>query len=183
MIVAAGALASALALMVAIAGMRVGRTLRARRLGKRLHLWRAALHEATEDPGRARLPPLSALDLPDFLSLFNHLQESLRGEAGANLAELLRLEGVHDRALHLLGSRALRLRLIAITALGHLAEERAWNPLEALARDANPVLSFAAARALLRIEPRRALDALGTDMVTRTDWSIARASPPSCAAG
>lgn len=173
-IVAAGALTSAVALLIAITGMRVGRALRNRRLAKRVHLWRNALHEATEDPAGASLPRLSSRDLPDFLSLFNHFQESLRGEAGLNMATLLRREGVHDRALALLGRRSLRLRLIAATALGHLREERAWNALERLAHEANPVLSFAAARALLRIEPRRALDALAADMVARDDWSIAR---------
>jgi HEAT repeat protein len=173
-IVTAGALASAAALLVAIAGMRVGRTLRARRLGRRLHLWRSALHLAMDDPAAARLPPISRADLPDFLSLFNHLQESVRGEAAANLAGLLRREALHDRALALMGHRSLRLRLISITSLGHLAEERAWNPLSVLATDRQAVLSFAAARALLRIEPRRALDQLPADMVTRDDWSIAR---------
>jgi HEAT repeat protein len=173
-IVAAGALASAIVLLLAIAGMRTGRALRDRRLARRLPLWRAALHAAMEDPRAARLPHLMRLELPDFLQLFNHLQESLRGEAAANLAVLLRREGVHDAALVLLGERSLRLRLIAITSLGHLGEERAWNALETMAREPHSVVSFAAARALLRIEPRRALDVLGASLVTREDWSIAR---------
>lgn len=173
-IVAAGALASAVALLLAITGMRIGRALRERRLARRLHLWRRCLHEATEAPEATPVPRLSRHDLPDFLTLFNHFQESLRGEAASNLARLLQREGIHDRALALLDRRSLRLRLIATTALGHLREERAWAPLERLAHERNPVLSFAAARALLRIEPRRALDALALDMVLRDDWSIAR---------
>jgi HEAT repeat protein len=173
-IVAAGALASAVALLVAIVGMRLGRSLRERRLARRVHLWRGALHEAIDDPGAASLPALSRLDLPDFLSLFNHLQESLRGEAADNIASLLRRHGVNQHALDLLDSHSLRLRLIAITALGHLGEERAWDRLEAFAHERQATLSFAAVRALLRIEPRRALETLASDMVTREDWSIAR---------
>ena len=173
-IVAAGALASAVALLLAITGMRLGRALRERRLARRVHLWRRSLHEATEAPDSTQLPRLSRYDLPDFLTLFNHFQESLRGEAATNLTRLLQREHISDRALELLERRSLRLRLIAATALGHLREERAWATLERLAHDRNPVMSFAAARALLRIEPRRALDSLASDMVLRDDWSIAR---------
>lgn len=174
MIVAAGALASALGLLLAIIAMRVGRRLREARLARRVGAWRDALHQAIDRPDPVKLPPLSRRDLPDFLMLWNHLQESLRGAAGDHLAKLLRDNALEDRVLALLGLRSLKMRLIAITALGHLREERAWNALEALARDPSAVLSFAAARALMRIEPRRALELLVHDLISRDDWSIAR---------
>ncbi len=174
MIVAAGALASAVALLLAIAGMRVGRKIREARLARRVGAWRAALHQAIDNPAQARLPHLSRFDLPDFLSLWNHLQESLRGAAGDHLAQLLRDHKVDDRVLALLDRRSLKMRLIAITALGHLREERAWNALEELARAPGSVLSFAAARALLRIQPAHALEVLARDLISREDWSIAR---------
>src|SRR5262249_2609709 len=56
----------------------------------------------------------------------------------------------------------------------HLRDERAWNMLEVLSRDSGSVISFAAARALMRIEPRRALDVLSPAIIHRDDWSIAR---------
>jgi HEAT repeat protein len=90
------------------------------------------------------------------------------------MGELLRRHGLDDRALKLLRHGSLRSRLIAMTSLGHLRDERAWNLLEAFSRDSGTVISFAAARALLRIEPRRALDVLSPSMVQRDDWSIAR---------
>ena len=172
--VAAGALASAVLLLVTIALLRGWRRARHARLATREDPWREALYQATEDPEAATLPAISALDLPPFLILFNHLEESLRGVAAENVATLLRRHGIDSRALRLLRRRSLRLRLIAITALGHLREERAWPRLEALSRDRGPVTSFAAARALLRIEPRRALDVLGSAIIEREDWPLAR---------
>ena len=174
MTIAVGALASAVVLLVSIAALRGRRRWRTRHLMRREGQWRAALHEATEDPAAARLPPIARIDLPDFTILWNHFQESLKGPATLNLAQLLHAHGIDDRLLAMLGRRSLRLRLIAITALGHLREERAWSRLEAMAREPGAVTSFAAARALLRIEPRRALEVLGPSIVQREDWPLSR---------
>jgi HEAT repeat protein len=171
---ALAALASAVALLVIIAMLRVARRWRAWRLARGVDRWREALHLATEDPARAALPAIAAVDLPDFLMLWNHFQESIKGAAADNLATLLRRERIDERALAMLRRRSLRLKLIAITALGHLREERAWHELARLSQGPGPVISFAAARALLRIEPRRALDLLAPSIVRRSDWSLAR---------
>ena len=172
--VAAAALASSLVLLASIAIMRMQRRWRTWRLAQSEGPWREAMHVATEDPAAARLPPVAAVDLPSFLMLFNHFQESLKGEAAENLAALLKRFGIDDRLLKMLRRGALRSRLIAITALGHLREARAWDTLVAMSHDRGPVLSFAAARALLRIDPRRALDELAPSIVRRADWSLAR---------
>jgi len=172
--IAAGALASSVLLLASIALMRAVRRSRVWRLTRHEPAWRGALHEAIDDPASARLPRVRALDLAEFLVLWNHVQESVRGDASINLARLLRLHGIDARALRMLRRRSLRLRLIAITALGHLREERAWNELEEIAREPGPVTSFAAARALLRIDARRALDVLGPSIVAREEWPLAR---------
>jgi HEAT repeat protein len=147
---------------------------RHRRLARLEGAWRDALQEAIGDPAAARLPAIGALDWPAFLALWNRMQESLRGDAAANLARLLRRHGLDERVLRLLRRRSRALRLIAITALGHLREERAWPRLHEIALAPGPVMSFAAARAMLRIDPRRALEALGPSMVARDDWPLAR---------
>ena len=168
------ALASAVVLLVWIACMRAWRRIRHRDFAHREGPWRDALHQAIDDPEGTALPPVSRLDLPEFLILFNHLEESLRGEAADNVARMLRRHGIEVRVLALLRRRSLRLRLIATTALGHLREERAWAALEAISHDRGPVTSFAAARAMLRIEPRRALEVLGPSIIEREDWPLAR---------
>jgi len=172
--IAAAALGSSVLLLVTIASMRALRRLRIWRLARREPGWREALHEALDDPAAATLPYIRRRDLPEFLVLWNHLQESVRGEASLNLARLLRLHAIDLRALRMLRSRSLRLRLIAITSLGHLREERAWGALQAIAMESGPVTSFAAARALLRIDARRALEVLGPSLTAREDWPLAR---------
>lgn len=172
--VSAGAIASSVLLLATLVVLRALRRARVWRLSRREGAWRDALNAATEDPGTARLEPIGRLDFPHFIALWNHFQASLKGEASARLGTLLALHGLDDRVLRLLERRALRLRLIAITALGHLREERAWSRLEEIALGPGAIASFAAASALLRIEPRRALDVLADSIAGREDWSLAR---------
>lgn len=173
LIVATGALASSLLLLFSIATMRAWRRYRDAAVMRREEGWRNAMYAAMEDPS-VRLPAVSWLDLPPFLRLFNHFQESVRGDAAVNLAQALRASGYVRRLRAMLRGRSTRLKLIAITSLGHIQEEGAWERLEALSRERGPVISFAAARAMLSIEPRRALERLGPSIVGRADWPIAR---------
>jgi HEAT repeat protein len=132
------------------------------------------MHEAMERPVEERLAPIPESDLPDFLMLWNRLQETQRGPAAENLSKFLRDNGLDKRAMALLRSGSVRSRLIAMSTLGFLGAEEAWPALEAIAGTSGAMLSFAAARALLRIEPRRALDALTPSIMQRNDWSVAR---------
>ncbi|MEO7744294.1 MAG: HEAT repeat domain-containing protein, partial [Usitatibacter sp.] len=79
-----------------------------------------------------------------------------------------------EEGLAMLSRGSLRARLLAIGALGQQREARAWDALLRLTRDRQSILSFAAARALLRIDPRLALEILGPAIVHRADWSLAR---------
>lgn len=172
--VALGALAIAFVLLVVIAAMRHVRRWRDERIARSENAWRDALNQATEDPHAARLPPIAHLELAAFLILWNHFAESLKGDASERLSMLITLNGIDHRVLKMMRRRSLRHRLIAITAVGHLREQRAWARLEKLALTGGSIESFAAARALLRIEPRRALDVLGPALSAREDWSLAR---------
>ncbi len=102
------------------------------------------------------------------------MRRSLTEDAAGNTAELLRRHAFDRRALRVLRFGTLRSRLIAIATLGHLREERAWPHLERLSRMPGATTSFAAARAMLRIEPRRGLDALSQAIVQRIDWPVSR---------
>ncbi|HZZ95311.1 MAG TPA: HEAT repeat domain-containing protein [Usitatibacter sp.] len=170
----AGALAASVLLLATIAALRLERRWRLWRLGHREPAWLEVLHRAATEPAAARLAPIGAFDLPAFLRLWNRVYGSASEEEAPRLAQLLRGHGLHDRALRMLGRRTLGPRLIAITTLGHLREERAWAALEDIARQAGPVVSFAAARALLRIDARRALESLGPAIAHREDWPLAR---------
>ena len=79
-----------------------------------------------------------------------------------------------EEALAALSRGSMRSRLLAVGAVGQQREARAWDALARLAQDRHPILSFAAARALLRIDARPALDLLVPAIVHRGEWSLAR---------
>jgi HEAT repeat protein len=171
---AAGAFTLAIALLVAGAATRALRAARATRLAALEARWRESLQQAATDPGDAGLPEIRRRELPDFIALWSRFHEQLRGEPADRLAALLTRHGIEDRLLRMLHRRSPRMRLIAIAALGRLRAPRAWARLEKLAHDRSAITSFAAARALLRIDPRRGLDALTSSIPERRDWPLAR---------
>jgi HEAT repeat protein len=171
---ASGALALGLVLLAAIAVLQSMRRWRQRRMASIESGWRNALSQAAEDPQGAALPRIGMRDLPHFLEAWNRMLESADEQTAERLARLLTLHGIDRRALHMLAKRSTRLRLAAITAAGHMREPRAWEQLEILAQHPGPITSFAAARALLRIDPRRGLDVLSHSIPSRGDWPLAR---------
>jgi HEAT repeat protein len=171
---ASGALLLGLVFLFAIALLAAMRRWRRQRMAAIESRWHSALYQAAEDPRAARLPAIGSRDLPDFLEAWNRLLDSADDQTAERLGTLLTLHGLDNQALEMLRRGSTRLRLAAIAATGHLREARAWQDLEALAWHAEPETSFAAARAMLRIDPRRALDILSHAIPERGDWPVAR---------
>jgi hypothetical protein len=171
---ATAAAAMGLMLLAAVALLGAARRWRRRRMAAIESRWRNALAAAADDPQGASLPRIGVRDLPHFLEAWNRLLEAADEATAERLARLLALHGIDQRALAMLDRRSTRLRLAAIAAAGHLREIRAWPRLETIAWHAGPAESFAAARALIRIDPRRALDALSHSIPGRGDWPVAR---------
>jgi len=172
--IAAGAFAASVSVLLIAAAVRAWRRWRQARIARVEASWREALGQAAADPSAGALAPISWIEFPDFLLLWNRMRRVLPGDGAANTAELLRRHGLDERALRLLRFGTLRSCLIAMATLGHLRYERAWPRLERLSRGRGPVTSFAAARAVLRIEPRRGLEALSHAILQRADWPVAR---------
>jgi hypothetical protein len=170
---ALAAIVSSVALFLLTLAHRGLRRRHERILDRRRAGWRADLHAAIGGQHGARLPPVPEAYLADFLHLWNHLRESLRGEAGESLARLLVECGLLPRIRALAQGRSLARRLSAITTLGHLRDRESWDGLEALARQPDSVLSLVALRALVRIDPARALGRLLGDGLRRNDWPLA----------
>ena len=161
-------------LLVAIAALGALRRWRVRRIAAIEMRWRGALQHAAEEGAEASLPPIGARELPRFLEVWNRLRESAEGESANRLEKLLTGNGIDRRARAMLRSFSLRQRLAAITAVGYLRERGAWERLDQLSKQSNPVVSFAAARALLRIDASHALEVLLADVPARADWPLAR---------
>jgi HEAT repeat protein len=160
-------------LLAAIAALGASRRWRMRRNAQVEARWRAALHEVAEDPALT-LPPMQLRELPHFLNVWNRLRESADVDTAVRLEQLIVQRGIDRHARGMLASRSLRQRLAAVTAAGHLRDRAAWDRLESLSRQHGPVTSFAAARALLRIDASHALDVLSTSIPARADWPLGR---------
>lgn len=118
------------------------------------------------------LPAVRRSQFSMFFRMWNHLQESLQDEVTGRLNELARQVGADDAAIRMLRRGRMRDRLMAITALGHLRDGREWKTLVGLLDSAETVVSFAAARALMRIDADRAAREVVDRLGRRADWPL-----------
>jgi hypothetical protein len=106
-----------------------------------------------------------------FLKHWNYVQESLRGEVQQNLTEVLRRTGMDRYASRLLDSRFMWRQLLGIKTVGYFADANIYAKLERLAMRDHPVLSLAALRSLVQLEPRRAAAFILRELPTRPTWA------------
>jgi HEAT repeat protein len=106
--------------------------------------------------------------------LWNHLQESLLDESKDHLNQIAKALSIQHAALHLLRRGNLRERLLAIVTLGQLRERAAWDQLLPIAQREGVLLSVAAARALVMIDPAKAVPELIPLLMRRADWPVSR---------
>lgn len=141
-----------------------------RRRRQMVAIWRPILaHSLLESP--EALPPIHPRDRTLFLYLWNHLQESIKGESSDELCAILTRTGMDRVVHHYLAKGTLRQQLLAIVTLGHLKDRSSWPRLVELAHDTNAFRSIEAARALVRIDPARAIPTLIPLISKRSDWS------------
>ena len=162
-----------LLLLLQITLLRINLIRRTAREQRFLEVWRPLLAAAVAGES-VTLPHLARSNEINFLKLWNHLQESLRGEAKQRLNELAVRCGMGQRSHVLLRKKELRLKLLALNTLGHLLDRSAWNAILLLARRPDPLLSLAAARALFQIDAKAALEELGNNLLEREDWPTAQ---------
>jgi len=138
-------------------------------------VWLPLLMDGLEQlPGS--LPRLRQRDTLLFLSLWNRLHDAIKGASNAPLNRFALQLGL-DRAARRLFARAdFRARLLAVTTLGRLGDRAMWSELVRLASSPDLELSLAAARAIMRIDPRSATTLLLPIIAKRHDW------PPSTVA-
>lgn len=141
-----------------------------RRRQRMLAVWRPILAQSLIEAPET-LPPIHPRDRVLFLYVWNHLQESIKGESSDELCTIIRQTGMDRVVRHYLTNGTLRQQLLAIVTLGHLKDRSAWAPLAELSHDANAFRSIEAARALVRIDAMRAIPVLVPLIAKRADWS------------
>lgn len=182
-------MAVAVALLAAIALLRLRLVLRERRTKALFDRWRPRFAMAAAgDLGEG--PTVDDAEGELLLPLWNQLRESVRGASEASLDAFAHRIGLQRVARALLASGNTRSRLLAINTLGHLCTTGAYEEASGIRRslddvasllrvcgDRNTIVSLAAVRALLRIDSTWALPGIMPLMLERTDWSIARLLP------
>lgn len=117
---------------------------------------------------------IASCDLPDFLYLWIHFQEILRDNSKLLLNQALRTFALEKKIHKLLRKGSFDEQLIAATALGHLRDMQAWDQLIILLNKPSPLLSIAAARALVMIDPNKACDIVVPLIIQHRDWMPTR---------
>lgn len=168
-----GAGSLTLLLMFQIVLMRVMLINRERRKSRFLAVWRPLMVQSLSGNDQC-YPPVLKADVAVLLNLWNHFQESLRGEANERLNQLARDVSMDELALNLLRSRRVAEQLLAMMTLGHLRNKAAWLVLSDLLQDDSPIISLAAARALMKIDAPAAVEVFMPMLVVRDDWPSAR---------
>jgi hypothetical protein len=123
------------------------------------------------------LPPLRRRDVRGLLSLWNRVHDAIKGFARTPLLNLALQMGLDRAARRMFSRRDIRDRLLAITTLGRLADRVMWGELVQIASARDLALSLAAARAMVRIDPRSATTLLLPIIAEREDWPPSTVAP------
>ncbi len=144
--------------------------------GERIHRraaeqWRKILAEAaTGAPVTA--PSMPRSEEPGFFDVWNELHDAPETTvaARAGMARVAAQVGLEDRLHRAIDQGAFHHRIMAIIAAGHLKSEKPFDKLARLLGDNSPIVSLSAARALMKIDPERAVRLVVPKIVDRNDW-------------
>ena len=137
--------------------------------------WRPVFAEAAlREDYAAALPNLERRDLEMFLSEWNAVEDVVKGESTPGLRKLVQRLRVTEDIRKLLRAKRLTPKALATAALGHLKDEHSWADLFAQLDSDNHVLSLLSARALVEIDPARAIPQIIPRILTRQDWPPGR---------
>ncbi len=146
---------------------------RERRKANFLALWRPLMAQSATGES-ATYPRVDEADTREFLILWNHLQELIRGVSKDSLNELARSVSIHLTVKKLLLRGTFAERILAMMTLGNLREKSAWGTLSDLMHDESPLVSLAASSALMKIDASEGINLFMPLVLLRDDWPSAK---------
>ena len=165
------ALAITIALALQVLAMRERSVRRERRRAAVTAAWRPILFERVLGDD-SPLPAVARRDEDTFLLLWTQLQDGLRGDARARLNAVAAEVGAPAVARRRLAHDAALDRLLALRTLGYLGLADDYPAVALHLDDRRPYLCLAAARALVHIDPARAVDDVLPRLAERGDWPV-----------
>ena len=133
--------------------------------------WREIIVATPADGAGKKMPPLPNRDITGFLEVWNEVHESLRGGTTPQLARIAHEVGLEKRLSSRLAHGRFHARLVAIIAIGHVRNAESFSRIEKFIDDANPIVSLCVARALMQIDPDKAISKFVPRIASRSDWS------------
>ena len=167
------AVALAVLLVLQVIVLRILLIRRERRKANFRALWRPLMAQSAIGES-ASYPQVLDVDTKEFLILWNHLQELIRGVSKDHLNQLARSVGMHLTAQKLLLRGTFAERVLAMMTLGNLREQSSYSTLVNLMRDENPLTSLAASSALMEIDADAGISLFISLVLSRDDWPSAK---------
>lgn len=142
---------------------------REKRKANFLAFWRPLMAQSATCE-QVACPRVAEADTKEFLILWNHLQELIRGVSKDGLNRLARGVGMNLTAKKLLLRGTFIERILAMMTLGNLRDKSAWATLTDLMHDESPLISLAASSALMKIDADAGILLFMPLVVMREDW-------------
>lgn len=161
--------AMALVMLVVILVMRQVVTRRERNRERAATRWRALMLDAVHDVA-VKVPALPAGDLAGFVDAWNSVHESLGGDGHPGLQRIAAQVGLEQRLYLAIDHGSFHNRVMSIIAMGFLKSRTHFDRLARYLDDHSTIISLSAARALMMIDPSRAVGLLVPHIVERQDW-------------
>jgi hypothetical protein len=157
-------------LYILVTRMRITAMTRAKE--KLLKQWRPLIMESAAGMP-VTPPPISPFGAIPILYLWNSFHDKLKGESIAKLNMFAHRVGLDKIAVGIMKKGNMKNRLLAMHTFGNLRQKEMWDELGKMSVSNHPVLSLAAARALIAIDPAEAAKSIIPLIVQRRIWSPA----------
>lgn len=162
--------AMALVMLTVIVCMRRAMLRRERIHRQAAERWRKVLEEAAHGVA-VSAPALPARELTGFLEVWNHVHDGVDGRVVPGLQRIAREVDLARRLEDGLAHGGLHNRVVTLIALGYLRNRGAFDRVARYLNDRSAIVSLSAARALMLIDPQRAVAMFVPQIVLRQDWS------------
>jgi hypothetical protein len=131
--------------------------------------WRGVLADSMRAVP-SRVPELAPGDMTGFVEAWNELHESPAGAENRGMLAVAEQVGLAPKLERMIEHGRFHDRVMAIIAIGYLRSASSFSRLAALIDNASPIVSISAARALMRIDPQRAVQQVVPQIESRHDW-------------
>ena len=115
-------------------------------------------------------PSLPRADLPGFVDAWNHVHQSMGNQDDTGLQRVAREIGLEQQLYLAIDHGSFHNRVMSIIALGYLRSRTHFDKLARYLDDRSTIISLSAARALMHLDPARAVTMLVPHIVQRNDW-------------